>query len=47
VARRIFIAAMTVSLVTTTGRSACFVGAHVLTVYIIFAMLLYLLPPGH
>jgi Ca2+:H+ antiporter len=39
------IAAMTASLVTNTGRSAWFVGALVLTVYLIFAMTLYLLPP--
>jgi Ca2+:H+ antiporter len=40
------IAAMTASLVTNTGRSAWFVGALVLTVYLIFAMTLYLLPPN-
>jgi Ca2+:H+ antiporter len=39
------IAAMTASLVTNTGQSAWFVGALVLTVYLIFAMTLYLLPP--
>jgi len=39
------IAAMTASLVTNTGRSAWFVGALVMTVYLIFAMTLYLLPP--
>jgi Ca2+:H+ antiporter len=39
------IAAMTASLVTNTGRSAWFVGALVLTVYVIFGMTLYLLPP--
>jgi Ca2+:H+ antiporter len=39
------IAAMTASLVTNTGRSAWFVGALVLAVYVIFGMTLYLLPP--
>jgi Ca2+:H+ antiporter len=39
------IAAITVSLVTSSGRSAWFVGVVVLTVYTIFAMTLYLLPP--
>jgi Ca2+:H+ antiporter len=40
-----FIATMTVSLVTNSGRSAWFVGALVLMMYLIFAMTLYLLPP--
>jgi Ca2+:H+ antiporter len=39
------IAAITASLVTNSGRSAWFVGTLVLTVYLIFAMTLYLLPP--
>jgi Ca2+:H+ antiporter len=39
------IAAMTACLVTNAGRSAWFVGALVVTVYLIFAMTLYLLPP--
>src|SRR4026208_1081510 len=39
------IATMTASLVTNSGRSAWFVGVLVLTVYLIFAMTLYLLPP--
>jgi Ca2+:H+ antiporter len=39
------IAALTASLVTNSGRSAWFVGVLVLTVYSIFAMTLYLLPP--
>jgi Ca2+:H+ antiporter len=39
------IAALTASLVTNSGRSAWFIGALVLTVYLIFAMTLYLLPP--
>jgi Ca2+:H+ antiporter len=39
------IAAMTTSLVSNTGRSAWFIGALVLTVYAIFALTLYVLPP--
>jgi Ca2+:H+ antiporter len=39
------IATMTASLVTNTGRSAWFVGTLVVTVYVIFALTLYLLPP--
>jgi len=41
----VLIATMTASLVTTSGRSAWFVGVLVLMVYLIFAMTLYLLPP--
>jgi Ca2+:H+ antiporter len=40
------IATMTAALVTNSGRSAWFVGVLVLMVYVIFAMTLYLLPPG-
>lgn len=40
------IAAMTTSLVTNSGRSTWFVGVLVLTVYLIFAVTLYLLPPA-
>ena len=39
------IAAITASLVTNGGRSAWFLGALIVTVYIIFGMTLYLLPP--
>jgi Ca2+:H+ antiporter len=39
------ISTVTASLVTNTGRSAWFVGVLVVTVYVIFAMTLYLLPP--
>ena len=39
------IAALTAALVTNSGRSAWFVGVLVLTVYVIFAMTLYMLPP--
>ena len=38
------IATLTASLVTNSGRSAWFVGALVLMVYLIFALTLYLLP---
>jgi Ca2+:H+ antiporter len=41
----IFIATMTASLLTNTGRSAWFVGVLFLMVYLIFAITLYLLPP--
>jgi Ca2+:H+ antiporter len=40
-----FIATVTASLVTNSGRSAWFVGVLLLMVYAIFAMTLYLLPP--
>ena len=39
------IAVLTAALVTNSGRSAWFVGVLVLTVYLIFAMTLYMLPP--
>ena len=41
----IFIAALTASLVTNSGRSAWFVGVFLPMVYLVFAMTLYLLPP--
>ena len=41
----IFLASLTASMVTNSGRSTWFVGAAVLMVYLIFAMTLYLLPP--
>jgi Ca2+:H+ antiporter len=41
----IFIATLTASLVTNSGRSAWFIGVLLLMVYLIFAMTLYLLPP--
>lgn len=40
------IAALTATTLTNGGRSAWFVGVLVLTVYLIFAMTLYLLPPA-
>jgi Ca2+:H+ antiporter len=39
------ISALTASMVTNAGRSAWFIGVLVVTVYVIFAMTLYLLPP--
>ena len=36
---------MLIATLTVSGRSAWFVGVLVLSVYIIFAMTLYLLPP--
>jgi Ca2+:H+ antiporter len=42
----ILVATMTATLVTNSGRSAWFIGVLVLMVYMIFAMTLYLLPPG-
>jgi Ca2+:H+ antiporter len=39
------IATITASLVTNSGRSAWFLGVLLVTVYLIFAMTLYLLPP--
>jgi Ca2+:H+ antiporter len=40
-----FFATLTVCLVTNSGRSAWFIGALLLMVYLIFALTLYLLPP--
>jgi len=42
----ILFATLTASLVTTSGRSAWFVGAMAIMVYLIFATALYLLPPA-
>jgi Ca2+:H+ antiporter len=42
----VLVATVTTALVTNSGRSAWFVGVLVLMVYLIFAMTLYLLPPG-
>jgi Ca2+:H+ antiporter len=39
------IASVTATFVTSTGRSAWFIGALTMTVYVIFAITLYLLPP--
>ena len=40
------IATLTAAFVTNSGKSAWFIGVLVLTVYVIFAMTLYLLPPA-
>jgi len=42
----ILIATITASLVTGSGRSAWFIGTLTITVYLIFALTLYLLPPA-
>jgi Ca2+:H+ antiporter len=42
-----FISALTASFVANSGRSAWFIGMLVLMVYLIFAITLYLLPPGN
>src|SRR6476619_3147138 len=42
----VFLATITASLVTNSGRSAWFVGVLVLIVYLMFATALYLLPPS-
>ena len=41
----VLLATMTAALVTTSGRSAWFVGALIIIVYLMFATTLYLLPP--
>jgi Ca2+:H+ antiporter len=41
----LLIASVTASLVTNAGRSAWFIGALIVMVYVIFGMTLYLLPP--
>jgi Ca2+:H+ antiporter len=42
----VLVATMTAFLVTSSGRSAWFVGVLVVMVYVVFAMTLYLLPPS-
>jgi Ca2+:H+ antiporter len=42
----ILVAVVLAAFVTSSGRSAWFVGVLLLTVYLVFAMTLYLLPPG-
>jgi Ca2+:H+ antiporter len=42
----VFISTLTAVFITNGGRSAWFVGVFLLMVYLIFAMTLYLLPPG-
>jgi Ca2+:H+ antiporter len=41
----IFFATLTSALVTSSGRSAWFVGMLVIMVYLMFATTLYILPP--
>jgi Ca2+:H+ antiporter len=42
----IFLATLTATLVTNSGRSTWFIGVLTLMVYLVFAMTLYLLPPA-
>jgi len=42
----VMIAAVTSSFITSSGRSAWFIGALLLFIYAIFAMTLYMVPPG-
>jgi Ca2+:H+ antiporter len=42
----IFLATLTATLVTNSGRSTWFIGVLTLMVYLVFAMTLYLLPPS-
>ena len=44
--KMVMIAAVTATFVTSSGRSAWFVGALLIFIYIIFAMTLYMVPPG-
>jgi Ca2+:H+ antiporter len=41
----IIIATVTAAFITSSGRSAWFVGVLLVMVYLVFAMTLYLLPP--
>jgi Ca2+:H+ antiporter len=42
----VMIAAVTTTFITNSGRSAWFIGALLLFIYAIFAMTLYVVPPG-
>jgi Ca2+:H+ antiporter len=42
----VMISAVTASFITNSGRSAWFIGALLVFIYAIFAMTLYMLPPG-
>lgn len=42
----VMIAAVTTAFITSSGRSAWFIGALLLFIYVIFAMTLYMVPPG-
>jgi Ca2+:H+ antiporter len=42
----VMIATVTATFVTNSGRSAWFIGALLVFIYVIFAMTLYMVPPG-
>jgi Ca2+:H+ antiporter len=42
----VMISAITATFITSSGRSAWFIGALLLFIYVIFAMTLYMVPPG-
>ena len=42
----VMIAAVTATFITNSGRSAWFIGALLLFIYAVFAMTLYMVPPG-
>jgi Ca2+:H+ antiporter len=42
----VMIAAVTATFITNSGRSAWFIGALLIFIYVIFAMTLYMVPPG-
>jgi Ca2+:H+ antiporter len=42
----VMIAAVTATLITNSGRSAWFIGVLLIFIYVIFAMTLYMVPPG-
>ena len=44
--KMVMIAAVTAAFVTNSGRSAWFIGALLIFIYVIFAMTLYMVPPG-
>jgi Ca2+:H+ antiporter len=44
--KMVMIAAVTATFITNSGRSAWFIGALLLFIYVIFAMTLYMVPPG-
>jgi Ca2+/H+ antiporter len=44
--KMVMIAAVTATFITNSGRSAWFVGALLVFIYVIFAMTLYMVPPG-
>jgi Ca2+:H+ antiporter len=44
--KMVIIAAVTATFITNSGRSAWFVGALLVFIYVIFAMTLYMVPPG-